>query len=335
MKETDVTWRLSVLSITGAGKPFSSTWMGISSTNHRFYSRFCSALAALCLWCAASAQVTRQLSWDINPTATGYRIYCSTNNFTSPIMATSATVVTVGVGMNVPYRFYVTSTNSVGESPPSNIVTNTPTPPPSPLVITAPVISGNTNFVISKTVTATATVQNNTGAPFQVLEASITAREPGATNPGGPFDDFSPSMPPQTLAVGQGFALTASWLVRSNAPLGQWRVYFAVKGTNGWNDGPNTAFNVVALPAPPTAPTNLRITQVNGNRYDLDWTAKLIYRSVIERAPPAGSFTQLASVVAGTLHYSTTIKPHESWMFRVKSCDAVCSEPSNTVLVRR
>lgn len=250
-------------------------------------------------------------------------------------MATSATAVTVGVGTNVPYRFYVTSTNSVGESPPSNIVTNTPTPPPGPLAITAPTISGSTNFVISSTVTATATVQNNTGAPFQVLEATITAREPGATNLGGPFDDFSPQMVPQTLAIGQGFTLTASWTVRSNAPLGQWRVYFAVKGNDGWHDGPNTTFNVVALPAPPTAPTNLRITQVQGNRYDAYWDAQLTYRSVIERAPPAGQFTQLASVTAGTLHYSTTIKPHESWMFRVKSCDTICSDPSNTVLVRR
>jgi hypothetical protein len=332
-------WQSSPWSDAKAGKPCSSTWTESSSMKTRFWSRFCGALAVLFLWSAGSAQVTqRKLLWSESPGAEKYNIYCSTNGFSNPIMAVSSLVATVGVSTVETYRFFVTGVDTLFnlESAPSNIVTNNPSQPPTgPLVITPPTLTG-TNFVRSQTITATATVQNNTGAPFQVLEATITAREPGASNLAGPFDDFSPAMVPQTLSIGQGFSLTASWLVRSNAPLGSWRVYFAVKGNDGWHDGPSTTFNVVATaPVPPPAPTNLRIVQVQGNRYDLDWNAKPIYRSVVERAPPAGPFTQLASVTAGTLHYSTTIKPHESWMFRVKSCDTVCSDPSNTVLVRR
>lgn len=283
-------------------------------------------LAALFLWCPANAQ-TVNLAWDPVASATGYRVYCSTNNFTSPILAVSQTAVTVGVNINVQTRFYVTATNSVGEGPPSNLVTNQPSATGT-LALTAPVLSGVTsNYFPSSTITATATVVNKTGAPFQVIQAVLTAREPGASNVAGPFDDFAPEMIPQTLAVGQGFSLTASWQIRANAPIGTWRVYFTVKGNDGWHDGPSTSFNVIAVPppSPPPAPTNLRVTQVAPRRRDFSWLSDVDASSVVELAIESDPFKQVAVLSPGNMHWTDSKARSKPTRYRVKSCKVLCS----------
>lgn len=86
---------------------------------------------------------------------------------------------------------------------------------------------------------------------------------------------------------------------------------------------------VPPIPGPPPPPTNLRATQVNGNRLDLGWTASLVYSSRIDRAPPNGAFTQIGETAPGTLHFITSAKPKDKWWFRVRSCDRTCSEPSD------
>lgn len=282
-----------------------------------------------CVQCAT-------LSWLPSEGATGYRVYQSvgTNVFTN-IAGLAGTNLPVDLAANSLTRFYVTGTNAVGESPPSETVsTNTSTP--GLLVITAPTLLSGTNaYWRGVTVTATATVLNRTGAPFDVYSGVLTARQPGASNATGPFDDFAPAVTPQTLAVGQGLTLTASWGVRSDATNGTWTVYCTIKGTNGWVDGPSTTFQVVDPPGPatpPPAPTGLRLTQLQGTRYDLTWMSSLTNSSRVERAPANGSFTTLAMVVAGTLHYTTQIKKNDHWKFQVRSCDTLqCSAPSNVV----
>src|SRR5262249_42475628 len=73
----------------------------------------------------------------------------------------------------------------------------------------------------------------------------ITARPPGGTNGGGPFDDFSPSAGPLTLAAGATVAVAASRTFTSRDPTGTWYAYATYQSANGtWHDGPSTFFIV-------------------------------------------------------------------------------------------
>ena len=86
----------------------------------------------------------------------------------------------------------------------------------------------------------------------------------------------------------------------------------------------------------PLPPTNLNRTFVSGNRVDLSWKSNILLSSRIERAPPYGAFTTLATVSPGILHYTTQAKKNEQWLFRVLSCSpTVCSSPSSIILVDR
>ncbi len=97
----------------------------------------------------------------------------------------------------------------------------------------------------------------------------------------------------------------------------------------------NTVMLTPLIPGSPAAPTNLRATQVSGTRFDIGWDSNPIYSTAIERAPPNGAFSVLATVYPGIMHYSTQIKGNESWFFRVKACGSGCGEPGPAILVRR
>lgn len=314
--------------------------MDARRTSGQFLGKWLSVLAAFCAWSSQAQWTNINLAWDASPGATGYRIYRAVGAASfSPILDASNTVATVGAAISEMTRFYVTGTSNVLESGPSNVVTNNP-PPPLLLVITAPtLLSGTNSYWPGMTITATATVMNRMGTPFDVYAGVLTARQPGASNADGPFDDFTPGVTAQVLAASQGLTLTASWGVRADAPLGTWRVYLTVKGTNGWVDGPATTFEMIAPPGPtipPDPPTNLRVAQTQGNRFDITWASSPKYPTDVQRAPVGGTFTTLASVPPGTMRYGTTIKPHETWRFRARSCDGtLCSMPSNEVTVSR
>lgn len=98
-----------------------------------------SLLLALCttvvlsVWFQAIA-ATVSLVWNPSLETAGYRVYRSQGDEAfQRVMETATTNATAEVSSNVPTRFYITAFNAVGESGPSNVLTNTPiTEPPPP-----------------------------------------------------------------------------------------------------------------------------------------------------------------------------------------------------------
>jgi hypothetical protein len=76
---------------------------------------------------------TLTLNWSADPNAASYDVYRSDPGHTTPVaVATGLTVLTYTdstVVNGTPYTYYVTSVNSVGQGPPSNTETATPTAP--------------------------------------------------------------------------------------------------------------------------------------------------------------------------------------------------------------
>src|SRR6185295_7348614 len=182
----------------------------------------------------------------------------------------------------------------------------------------------------------TATVANNRTAPLVIVEGWLTAREPGASNLSGPFDDWTPGITPQTVAPGATVALTASWVVRSNATNGTWRAHLAVKDDAGtWRDGTDTLFNVITTPPPvlpPKTPTGLRVVQVQGKRFDIGWDGDTAARTQVERSIDFAAFQVIDTVPAGTLHATTMIDRRRDYSFRVRSLNAGGFSPYSDVV---
>lgn len=293
--------------------------------------------AALCALSLSAATIN--LEWNPQSDAASFNVYQSvgTNSFSffSNVLTNKATVT--GVSTNIMSRYYVSALNPKGESQPSNIVTNFPTatPPTGAIVLSTPALT-ITNLTPGQTVKGTATISNNRNVPLVVTEGWLTAREPSASNQGGPFDDWAPGLSPQTISPGQTVAITAAWVVRTNAPAGVWRAHLAVKDDAGlWRDGPDATFTVTATPPPlqpPRQPTGLRVVQVQGRRFDIGWSSDTTARTQVERSIESAPFAMIASVNPGTMHLSTQIDRRQTYAFRVRSLNSGGFSPySDTV----
>lgn len=87
---------------------------------------------------------------------------------------------------------------------------------------------------------ASVTLGNRGGAPATVQRVVITARPPGGTHAGGPYDDFAPVGGPATLQPGDDLAVDASFTLPGNAPTGAWEVYPTYEDWQGvYHDGPS------------------------------------------------------------------------------------------------
>jgi hypothetical protein len=269
-----------------------------------------------------------------NPT--GYRVYCSTNNFASPITNTAGLSVTVGLNTNIETRYYVRAFNNIGEGPPSNIWTNkAPAPPPSgTIAISAPVLSA-TNVAPGQTITGTANVTNGTANPVAISEGWLTARQPGASNQSGPFDDWTPGLAAQTVAPGGVIALTSSWTVRADAPLGIWQAHLAVKIGGTYQDGPNTAFVVnPATQTPPSAPQNLSGNVISASRIDLNWRDNSANEDAfhIERSDNGSAYREIGLTGAGkTWFIDSNLQSRTRYTYRIYAANSFGRSPySNT-----
>jgi len=300
-------------------------------------------LLAMLLICASARGASITLAWN---QATGtnlvYRVYRSDD--TGPFILVGTTpgaTMIVATSANIS-RFYVTSFSTsyqVPESVPSNTVTNSPPAPPVGLMVLSKPVLSTTNIVLGAQVTATATISNGTSVAYALGDAGIVALPPGADSVGGPFYEFTPRVPAQSIEPGIVLNVPGTWLVTPTAPTGQWRVYLAAKNTSGaWlPDGPITLVTVSAagpIPGPPPAPTNLRSVKVQGTRWDLSWSSLLTASTEVERSTFSGPFQRITTVAAGTQHTPTTIKPKTDYAFRVRAVDANGASPySNTNVV--
>jgi hypothetical protein len=83
-------------------------------------------------------------------------------------------------------------------------------PPGDPIVPASPVRFDKASIGAGDTLVAHAAYVNTTAQPASLQRIVITARPPGATNVGGPFDDFSPVGGAQTLASGAAIDVVAT-----------------------------------------------------------------------------------------------------------------------------
>lgn len=71
-------------------------------------------------------------------------------------------------------------------------------------------------------------------------------------------------------------------------------------------------------PVQPVTPTNLRATTITASRVDLVWESGLALATAVERSDNGSAFLRLATVPAGTLHYSnTSLRKNHAYVFRV------------------
>jgi hypothetical protein len=295
------------------------------------------SLAALCLWSQSTGNcATIQLSWDQSPSTnvTGYKVWQSvgTSSFSIATNVTKAvTTVILPLSDTQVTRFYGTASSDVGDSIPSNVWTNTPTVlPTGPFALSAPTLS-SANFQPGTAVSGTAKLTN--GAASLVIEdGAFTTIAPGATDTGA---DWTPRLPPQTVAPGAIVTLTGTWTIPSAGPTGTWKSLMAVKVNGAWTDGPTTTFTVSTVPIQtvPNPPTNLRAVKISSSRLDLGWTSDLAAITKIERSIDGAPFGEIDTLPAGTQHTSTSFVKRKMYAFRARSLNSIGSSGySNTAI---
>ena len=164
------------------------------------------------------------------------------------IMYTDTTVME-----DTTYSYRVRSTNPVGESAPSNIVTAmtmvAPTPPDAPVL---QVVTGST--------TATS-IRLSWAAPAD-NGSMINGYEIQRAEGGGGFADLTP--PPVFSGAARGY------IDIGLAPNTQYS--YQLRAVNAIGTGsPSTALVATTLPTPPAAPVNLRVTGSTATSIDLEW----------------------------------------------------------------
>src|SRR6267142_135611 len=118
------------------------------------------------------------------------------------------------------------------------------------LVISSPLTLDKSTVAAGDTLKGTVTYQNTSASPIAVQIITITSRPPGATPASGPYDDFTPTVPAQTIQPGATLTLAASRVFLSTDPLGSWYSYTTYQDSAlAWHDGPHVSFTVAA-PAP-------------------------------------------------------------------------------------
>lgn len=111
------------------------------------------------------------------------------------------------------------------------------------------------------TLTGTATMTNTGGTAITLPHVSITARRPGATNAGGPYDNFG-DQSNVTLAPGQSIQITQSRTFHPSEPNGSWYAYLTYQTADqAWHDQARVDFKVGGTVTPPPTGTNLALNK--------------------------------------------------------------------------
>jgi len=281
-------------------------------------------ILALALWALAASAANTNLVWNPSPGATSYRVYASVGTAAfAPILDLTGNTASVPVAMTGPTRFYVTALNSVGESGPSNTVTNNPVPvPPSGPVITmvAPGLS-STNIAIGQSVNITALIQNTGDADFVAVDGALTLLPPGATRDNGPYIHISVVSPPLVVSAKGAVSITGTWTAAPGSTLGVYTAYMVIKSSAGvWTASPYSYFTVSPAPAPsvPPPPTNLQIHQTSATRLNLSWQGVLTASTEVERNEENTTFKRVATVSPGILTVDDAIRRRRNYAYRVR-----------------
>jgi fibronectin type 3 domain-containing protein len=120
------------------------------------------------------------------------------------------------------------------------------------------------------------------------------------------------------------------------------RFYVTALSTTGESDPSNivtvaptgTTTNPPPANLPPIAPSQLRASLVTPHRIDIVWTSDLTAATEVERAYENAPFSKVATVPAGTLHWSDNgIFKKNTYLYRVRSVNQFGVSPySNNVI---
>lgn len=117
----------------------------------------------------------------------------------------------------------------------------------SGLVVASALTLSTTSPKRGDTVTAQITYENPGTKAISVNAIVIAGRPPGGTNGGGPYRDFAPTLPAQTIAAGAKITVTANLTIGTSDPTGGWYAYGTYQDSDGaWHDGATVAFDVSA-----------------------------------------------------------------------------------------
>jgi hypothetical protein len=293
-------------------------------------------LLATALACLGVNAANTNLVWNPSAGATSYRVYASVGTAAfAPILDLTGNTASVPVAVSAVTRFYVTALNSVGESGPSNTVTNNPVPVPSGPVITmvAPGLS-TTNVEMGASVNITALIQNTGDADFVAVDGALTLLPPGATRDSGPYIHVAIVSPPLVVSAKSSAAITGTWTATPGTATGIYTAYMVVKSSAGvWTASPYSYFTVTLAPAPsvPPAPTDLRITPVTQTRLDLRWVGTMTASTEVERNEENTSFKRVATVAPGIQNVSDSIRRRRNYAYRVRQRNSFGTGPYSNV----
>lgn len=266
------------------------------------------------LTAAPNSSTSVALTWDTDPSATGYNVYAATSApgpyaklDASPVPATTYTASSLT--SSTTYYFYVTGVNSSGESGASNTVSAT-----TPLLST---MSAPTGLVAT---------------PVSGSEVDLSwSTDPGATSynvyastmAGGPFRKLNSS-----AITGTSYAATG---LLSNETY----YFYATAVASQAETAPSTTVSAMTSPANIAAPAKLTATPVGSSEIDLAWakvdgvTGYDVYESL---APTAGFVRIGGGPVTGTSYAATALTPATTYYFYVKAEDGgIEGVPSKTV----
>jgi len=279
------------------------------------------------------------LVWNPSSGATSYLIYASvgTAQFSS-ILQLSGTTASVPVAINAPTRFYVTAMNTVGESGPSNTVTNNPpsipVPPSGPVItMVAPGLS-TTNVEMGGSVIVTALIQNTGDADFVAVDGALTLLPPGATRDSGPYIHVAVVSPPLVVSAKSSVSVTGTWTAAPGVATGIYTAYMVVKSSaDVWTASPYSYFTVVLAPAPsvPPAPQNLEIRPTSATKLDLSWKGTLTASTEVERNEEHTTFKRVATVAPGISLTSDTIRRRRNYQYRVRQRNSIGAGPYSNI----
>lgn len=126
---------------------------------------------------------------------------------------------------------------------------------------------------------------------------------------------------------GAPFALAASVTTTTatvSAAPGSTRYYVTSWNSAGESVPSNIVTNTIVTPPPtnlpPVTPTGLHANQIQGHRLDIGWTGDLNAGTKVERAVESDPFWEVATVPAGTLHWTDNyINKRRTYRYRVRS----------------
>lgn len=259
------------------------------------------------------------LTWkDNSNNESGFRIERALFN-TGPFTLITTTGVNVkafsdsGLSASTLYYYRISSTNSVGSSAYTAVVSATTSSAPPP---TAP--NGLKATAISATqIDLTWVDRSNSETGFKIERAAATA---------GPF-----SLIYTTTENVTSYSVTGLTMAT--------RYYFRVSARNGAGDSAFTSVvNAMtqAATTAPAAPTNLTATAASSAQINLSWVDNSTTETgfKVERATASGGpFTLIATTNANATIYSNTgLLPSTTYYFRVSSTNTVGSSATTTVI---